>query len=157
MPLLPFLLDFTYKTQSLGLWMQNIKPQAWGLLLGTRFCVAIYAGPVSWSQPTWLSHEASGKFYKGAIFTLIQQKKKPRPYVACVKPWENRDNIWTWASVCICFCAFSVWTVAHQASLSMELSMQEYESGLPYPTLGMSPTQGSNPHLLHLLYWQVDS
>ena len=133
MPLLPFLLDFTYKTQSLGLWLQSIKPQAWGPLLSTRFCVAIYAGPMSWSQPPWLSHEASGKFYKGAIFTLIQQKKKPRPYVACVKPWGNRDNIWTWASVCICFCAFSVksnsvtlWTAAHQASLSMELSRQEY-------------------------------
>ena len=28
------------------------------------------------------------------------------------------------------------WTVAHQAPLSMEFSMQEYWSGLPFPTPG---------------------
>ena len=36
----------------------------------------------------------------------------------------------------------------------MEFSMQEYWSGLPLPTLGDFPTQGSNPRLLH---WQADS
>ena len=47
------------------------------------------------------------------------------------------------------------WTVAHQAPLSLELSRQEYQSGLLL--LGIFPAQGSNPHLMHLLYWQVDS
>ena len=47
------------------------------------------------------------------------------------------------------------WTVACQALLSMEFSRQEYWSGLPFPTPG--PTQGSNPHLLCLLYWQAGS
>ena len=40
-------------------------------------------------------------------------------------------------------------TVASQAPLSMEFSRQEYWSGLPFPTLGVFLTQGSNPGLLH--------
>ena len=34
------------------------------------------------------------------------------------------------------------WIVACQAPLSMELSSQEYWSGLPFPSPGISPTQG---------------
>ena len=41
------------------------------------------------------------------------------------------------------------WTVAHQAPLSMGFSRQEYWSGLPCPPLGIFPTQGSNPGILH--------
>ena len=63
-----------------------------------------------------------------------------------------------------------LWTVAHQAPLSMECSRQEYWSLCPWNVPGKNtgvgchlllqgnfPTQGSNPHLLHLLHWQVDS
>ena len=61
-------------------------------------------------------------------------------------------------------CAFSVvsnslWshqTVAHQAFLSMEFSRQEYWSGLPFSLPGALLAQVWNPHLLHLLHWQVD-
>ena len=49
------------------------------------------------------------------------------------------------------------WTVAHQAPLSMELSRQEYKSGLPFPSPGDLPDPGSNPCLLRLLHWQADS
>ena len=41
----------------------------------------------------------------------------------------------------------TLWTVALHAPLSMEFSRQEYRSGLPVPSI--SPTQGSNPGLLH--------
>ena len=42
------------------------------------------------------------------------------------------------------------WTIAYQASPSVEFSRQEYWSGLPFPSLGgIFPTQGSNPGLLH--------
>ena len=34
---------------------------------------------------------------------------------------------------------------------------QEYWNGLPFPSPGDLPTQGSNPHFLHLLDWQADS
>ena len=36
----------------------------------------------------------------------------------------------------------TVWTVAHQASLSLEFSRQEYCSGLPYPLPGDLPNPG---------------
>ena len=49
------------------------------------------------------------------------------------------------------------WTIAHQGPLSMEFSRQEYWSGLPFPSPGVFPTQGSKPHLSCLLYWQADS
>ena len=37
------------------------------------------------------------------------------------------------------------WTVAHQASLSMEFSRQEYRSGLPFPPPGDLPDPGIKP------------
>ena len=47
------------------------------------------------------------------------------------------------------------WTAAHQASLSMRFSRQEYQSGLPFPSPGVFPTQGLNlglPHCRQILY-----
>ena len=41
------------------------------------------------------------------------------------------------------------WTVAYQAPPSMGFSRQEYWSGLPFPSQGIFPTQGSNPGLPH--------
>ena len=41
------------------------------------------------------------------------------------------------------------WTVAHQASLSMGFSRQQYWSGLPFPSPGDLPDPGSNPGLPH--------
>ena len=49
------------------------------------------------------------------------------------------------------------WTVAHQASLSMNFSRQEYWSGCHFLLQGIFLTQGSKPHLVCLLHWQVDS
>ena len=39
------------------------------------------------------------------------------------------------------------WTVACQVPLSVELSRQEYWSGLPFPTLGDLPNPGKEPAL----------
>ena len=47
-----------------------------------------------------------------------------------------------------------LWTVARQAPLSMGFSRKEYWSGLPFPSPGDLPDQGSN---LRLLCWQVGS
>ena len=41
------------------------------------------------------------------------------------------------------------WTIAHQAPLSMVFPMQEYWSGLPFPSPEDLPTQGPNSGLLH--------
>ena len=48
------------------------------------------------------------------------------------------------------------WTVACQASLSIEFSRQEYWSELLFPTPG-DPNPGIKPPLLSLLHWQADS
>ena len=37
------------------------------------------------------------------------------------------------------------WTVAHQASLSMGFSSQEYRSGMPFPSPGDLPDRGIEP------------
>ena len=37
------------------------------------------------------------------------------------------------------------WTVAHQASMSMGFSRQEYWSGLPFPSPGDLPEPGIEP------------
>ena len=54
--------------------------------------------------------------------------------------------------VFVCVCAFShvqhfetPWTVVHQAPLSIEFSMQEYWSGLPFPPAGDHPDPGIKP------------
>ena len=39
----------------------------------------------------------------------------------------------------------TLWTVAHQASLSMGFSRQEYWSGLPFPSPGDLPDPGIEP------------
>ena len=53
-------------------------------------------------------------------------------------------------------CVFAtLWTVAHQAPLSIGFSRQEYWSGLPYPPPGDLPDPGIKLHLLCLLHWQV--
>jgi len=49
------------------------------------------------------------------------------------------------------------WTIACQAPLSLEFPRQEYWSGLHLLFQGTFLTQGSNPHLQCLLYWQEDS
>ena len=49
----------------------------------------------------------------------------------------------------------TLWTAACQTPLSMGFPRQEYWSGLPCPSPGDLPDQGSNPCLLHLLHWQA--
>ena len=39
----------------------------------------------------------------------------------------------------------TLWTVAHQAPLSMGFSSQEYWSGLPFPSPGDLPNPGTEP------------
>ena len=61
--------------------------------------------------------------------------------------------------MCVCVVSqaqifVTLWTVAHQASLSMEFSRHEYWSIHHFLHQGIFLTQGSNPCLLHR---QVDS
>ena len=54
--------------------------------------------------------------------------------------------------VALCVCTLTcvrlsatLWTVAHQAPLSMEFSGQEYWSGQPFPSPAALPDPGSEP------------
>ena len=72
-----------------------------------------------------------------------------------------------WADYVLCYAVLSCfncvrlfatpWTVACQAPLSMGFSRQEYWSGCHALLQGIFLTQGSDPHLLYLLRWQVGS
>ena len=51
----------------------------------------------------------------------------------------------------------TLWTVAHQAPLSMGFSRQEYWTELHALLQGIFLTQESNPCLLCLLHWETGS
>ena len=51
----------------------------------------------------------------------------------------------------------TIWNIACQAPLSMELSRQEYWSGLSFPSLRDLPNPGVKPCLLRPRHWQADS
>ena len=61
---------------------------------------------------------------------------------------------------CVCACSqlvtsnsyVTTWTLAHQASLSMEFFRQEYWIGLPFPTPGHLPDPGIKPVSLCISY-----
>ena len=76
--------------------------------------------------------------------------------------WENihydfLTSKWNWKCQSLSHLQWfaALWTVAHQAPLSMEFSRQEYWNGLRFPSPGIFPTQGSNlglPHCRQILY-----
>ena len=49
----------------------------------------------------------------------------------------------------LCPTLATLWTVAHQAHVSMGFSMQEYWSGLPFPSPMDLPNPGIEPRSLH--------
>ena len=49
---------------------------------------------------------------------------------------QSLNHVWVFATP---------WTVAYQASLSMEFSRQEYQNGLPFPTSEDLPNLGIEP------------
>ena len=56
-----------------------------------------------------------------------------------------------------CVDSVTLWTVAHQAPLSMGSSKQEHWGGLLCPPPATFPTQVSHRYLLRLLHWQAGS
>ena len=73
--------------------------------------------------------------------------------------------IFTIAKTCVmCVNHFSLvqlcatlWTVAHQAPVSMRFSGRNTRVGCHSHLRGICPTQGSSQHLLHFLHWQAGS
>ena len=65
----------------------------------------------------------------------------------CPPPRAESVNVKVLAAQsCLTLCSpMDYWTIAHQASLSVEFSRQEYWSGLPFPSSGDLPDPGINP------------
>ena len=70
-------------------------------------------------------------------------------YSCLPSSWHIVASQWWRFNCSVIFSFAALWTVAYQAPLSMEFSRQEYSSELPFPTLEIFPTHGSNPDLLH--------
>ena len=90
-----------------------------------------------------------------------RSKIKKRKMSVCLRFQEN-DRVLVvilryYILLCMCVCqSFSCvllfvtpWTVAHQASLSMEFSKQEYWHGQPFASPGDLPNSGIKSGLLH--------
>ena len=116
-------------------------------------------------EPTQVSYENKSQDDNSEIGLESRQPKLGRVVAGFWEKWnfqkESRDhesncranNLLTFRaklialklSICVwdvCVCVLSrvwlfvtQWTVAHQGSRSMKFSMQEYQSGLPFPTL----------------------
>ena len=76
---------------------------------------------------------------------------------------SNVETVCWYMPVTLCCCSVAkscltvtLWTVAHQASLSMGFSRQEYRKRLLFPSPGDLLNPEIEPCLLSLLPWQVD-
>ena len=99
------------------------------------------------------------------LHNILYVSKFLQTYLFLKKLWVIQNCVSS-GFIFVCMCAkllshvqlfATLWTVAHQAPLSMGCSMHEYWSGLHALLQGIFPTQGSNPCLLWLLPWQVGS
>ena len=106
----------------------------------------------------WVQGESSHKhiFFSMtySIGLIVTRSQKPSTCVCvclCV-------CVCVCVSVCVCESLSRVrlfgtpWTVARQASLSMEFSSHEYWSGLPFSSPVDLPSPGIDPGLLQILY-----
>ena len=73
--------------------------------------------------------------------TELNWKEKLEHPCVCVQ--SHFSHVWLFVTL---------WTVAHQASQSMEFSKQEYWSELPCPTPGDFPEPGIEPMSMRLLH-----
>ena len=94
------------------------------------------------------SFPASGSFLLSKLFSSGGQSIGASAS-ASVLPMNIQG--WLHLGLCACYVTCHVWlfvtpwTIAHQAPLSMELSRQEYWSGLPGPPPGDLPDPGIKP------------
>ena len=80
------------------------------------------------------------------------------PWASLFPPWEVVTVVCVRVQLLSCVRLFVIpWTVARKFHLSMGLPWQEYCRGSHLFLQRIFPIQGSNPHLLWLLHWQVDS
>ena len=95
--------------------MNQGSPAPWLMFL---MPMLYYFSPASFSKIPWFQYQKLGLVFKYKS-SLIKQILVPKILCACMP--SHFSHVWLFATL---------WTVAHQASLSMGFSRQEYKSGL---------------------------
>ena len=137
-----------------------------GVIAGDLVCVlaASFSSSVlggKWlelSQPRWLRKSNKPTFVvkKAYIFKLIfRVPLRSRGQINWLIYRDHHMCVLSHFSHVQLFAI--LWTVAHQASLSMGFSRQEFWVCCCALLQGIFPTQGLNLWLLHLLHWQAGS
>ena len=115
------------------------ESQGWGSLM------AVYGVAQSWTRLKRLSSSSSNPKICRSVSILFPADHVLGCMCACV--CESLSHVWLFATL---------WTVAHQAPLSMEFTRQEYWVSFHSFLQGIFPTQGSNlglPHCRWILYY----
>ena len=117
----------------LNLANQSLWPSSWHN--GWETCSSV------WIDFTWVGHRLSNlqKLFPGP--TLGYGAKVPQKGAPWWRIKEERKKV----KLSRVRLFATLWTVAHQASPSMEFSRQEYRSGLPFPSPGDLPNPGIEP------------
>ena len=122
-----------------------------------KFCLICHIHLTS-RQPTTTSSSISTTFCRKNTSTTRRKQKMPSK--SSVNPktgiFTLQECMCVQSLSCVCFLA-TPWTVAHQTSLSMGFSRQEYWSRLPLPPPGDLPDPGIEPASLRPVLGQVDS
>ena len=120
-----------------------------------------YATP--WNESTWIKKDKSFSLVEENIYIRIKHS-----FIHLLKNNKHlRSDNNVLSSILSTTCMLShfscvrlfgtLWTVAHQAPLSMGFSRQEYWSGLPCLPPGYLPDVELNPCLWPPLHWQTGS
>ena len=140
----------------------------WVLCLVIQLCPTL-CNAMDCNPPGSSVHGTFSRQLEWVVISTSRGSCRPRErkHVSCPE-----DGFFSIKQLCVCVCvcvhvhahthtvmsdSATPWTVTCQAPLSMQFYRQEYWRGLSFLLQGIFPTQGLNPHLLCLLYWQAYS
>ena len=141
---------------------------SWGLECKSRKSRDTWSDEQVWPWSTKLSRQKLAEFcQENALIianTLLQQYK--RTLHRDITRWSIQKSDWLYslqvkihAWMLSCFSHVwlfaTLWTVAHQALLSWDSLGKNTRVSYHFLLQGIFPTQGSNPHLLHLMLYTV--